>query len=119
MTRYWLIYETATYRLLDNLKDTNLSIDAHITYAKFIKSFNGQSGLFELYDVYNNGKELGGLLNVSFDETLDCSAYEGLDGYIPCRTVNRSQLGSMSFFHNRALMSDITMRISTVVWTFI
>ncbi|TDG45606.1 hypothetical protein AWZ03_007976 [Drosophila navojoa] len=50
----------------------NLSINADVTYVKEEK-YSKHDSLFTLYDVYNPGSHLGGQLNITIDQSINCN----------------------------------------------
>lgn len=88
-----------------------MAVDADVTYA-FPNPVivNGPQNMSYLtYDVYNNGLYLGGKLNMTGDEEVNCSP-KGCE-----RKRYLSTLHEKTRNENRWLLGDITMRVATVV----
>lgn len=87
--------------VLDALGDVDLYVDAEIK----VLVADGDDQL-KLYDVYNNGKSLGGTLNVTFDRVVNV---------LPSGEISfgRSIVNQKSKYQNRSNLSDITLRIGT------
>ncbi|XP_039449505.1 ionotropic receptor 75a-like [Culex pipiens pallens] len=88
--------------VLDALGDVDLYVDAEIK----VLVEDGDDQL-KLYDVYNNGKSLGGTLNVTFDRVVNV---------LPSGEIRfgRSIVDQKSKYLNRNNLSDITLRIGTI-----
>ena len=73
-----------------------------------------ETNFIPLYDIYNNGYHIGGDLNVTFDRYF---VYEG-NNLKSNSYLTTSKIGEKLKYENRMHMSDITMRIGTVVSLF-
>jgi len=66
-----------------------------------------------MYDIYNNGYNIGGKLNITFDSYF----------YVNLITrqfyITNSVIKLKSKYYNRCNMSDVTMRLTVVVGLFI
>lgn len=88
-----------------------LNVDADVTYAFPNPSTRNifRNSSIVTYDVYNNGYNLGGKLNMTADQAILCSSVE-------CHTeAYLSSLREKTKYQNRWYLKDITMRVSTVV----
>ncbi|XP_055855568.1 ionotropic receptor 75a-like isoform X2 [Episyrphus balteatus] len=106
----WLIVdmESNYKKFRKQFEDTMMAMDAQITYAKIdTANLNSSKLSFLHYDVYNNGKYLGGKLNITLNKKVTC-------GVEFCETKYLSDLELRSKTGNRCNLNDTTFRISTV-----
>ncbi|CAD7005840.1 unnamed protein product [Ceratitis capitata] len=112
----WLLYDRTAD--LDNFRriftDANLAVDAELTYAilkpTLPRNLTEASNIsYITYDVYNNGRFLGGKLNMTLDREFECN----LESCYIKR--NLSALHTRTKYGNRNLLHDITMRVTVVV----
>lgn len=112
----WLLYDRTAD--LDNFRriftDANLAVDAELTYAilkpTLPRNLTEASNIsYIAYDVYNNGRFLGGKLNMTLDREFECN----LESCYIKRNI--SALHTRTKYGNRNLLHDITMRVTVVV----
>ncbi|KAI8041633.1 hypothetical protein M5D96_005898 [Drosophila gunungcola] len=76
----------------------NLSLNADVTYVS-----RQEEDVFTLYDVYNKGSHLGGKLNITIDQSLQCNQsrcqvkYYLSDLHLRTRLQHRLDLSSVTF----------------------
>lgn len=93
---------------LVTLNTTRLFVDAEISYVDMPIDAS-LLDRFPIYDVYNNGHHIGGRLNVTLDRYFVYSQ-TSLKGYLTESIVNIN-----TKYDNRMDLSDVTMRVGTVV----
>ncbi|XP_053956450.1 ionotropic receptor 75a-like [Anastrepha ludens] len=112
----WLLYDRSAdmHKLRRLFTNANLSVDAQLTYATLRSQLHDTPphtnlSFYTTYDVYNNGRLLGGKLNVTIDREYQCN-------WKVCH-VSRylSELHLRHKYGNRDKLHDITMRVSTVI----
>ncbi|EDW41927.1 GM24303 [Drosophila sechellia] len=82
----------------------NISIDADVSYVKEQIQDNNDSVAYAVYDVYNNGKIIGGQLNVTGSHEMSCDPFK-------CRrTRYLSSLQKRSKYGNREQLTDVVLR---------
>ncbi|XP_037722867.1 ionotropic receptor 75a isoform X1 [Drosophila subpulchrella] len=87
----------------------NVSIDADVSYVKEEFQANNSSVVYAVYDVYNNGKIIGGQLNMTGSHEMACDPNE-------CRRIRYlSSLLKRSKYGNREQLTDVVLRVATVV----
>lgn len=91
---------------LETLNTTRLFVDAEISYVDFDGTIMDRT---PIYDVYNNGHHIGGRLNVTLDRYFVNSAPSG-KGYLTKSIINMK-----TKYDNRMDLSDVTLRVGTVV----
>lgn len=64
-----------------------------------------------MYDVFNNARVRGGLLNVTFDRFFKFPCKDNPDD-----CFSNSQLQTRTKYGNRDTMKDVTLRLATVVF---
>lgn len=115
---------------LQQLNETLLFIDAEITVVDLtnMKIFEGIKVQIEIFlwnclffldlsvqipllDVYNNGYHIGGKLNVTLDRFFTMNSMLDGSGHL-----SQSRLSVKHKYENRINMSDVTLRVGTVVW---
>lgn len=70
---------------------------------------NDENLTFRVYDVYNNGRHIGGKLNMTADREWTCNASScQLKRYM-------TELYKRSKYNNRNSMKDVTVRMATLV----
>ncbi|XP_030372010.1 uncharacterized protein LOC115622251 [Scaptodrosophila lebanonensis] len=106
---HWLLHgNSTTFEFYKYFAPFNISVDADVTYVQERASLNNNI-TYTLYDVYNNGKLIGGQLNVTADRDLVCNVAD-------CDTVRYlSSLHQRSKYANRNMLPDVLFRVSTVV----
>uniref|UniRef100_A0A1B0A6Q5 Uncharacterized protein n=1 Tax=Glossina pallidipes TaxID=7398 RepID=A0A1B0A6Q5_GLOPL len=87
----------------------NLSLDTDINYV--IKNttttlVEPSSSSFVVYDVYNNGFQIGGSLNITVDYEVECNS----SACLKCKYL--SKLHMRSLYGNRERLSDTRMRVT-------
>nr|NP_649012.2 ionotropic receptor 75a [Drosophila melanogaster]Q9VVL1.2 RecName: Full=Ionotropic receptor 75a [Drosophila melanogaster]AAF49300.2 ionotropic receptor 75a [Drosophila melanogaster]APD16193.1 ionotropic receptor 75a [Drosophila melanogaster] len=87
----------------------NISIDADVSYVKEQIQDNNDSVAYAVHDVYNNGKIIGGQLNVTGSHEMSC------DPFVCRRTRHLSSLQKRSKYGNREQLTDVVLRVATVV----
>uniref|UniRef100_A0A1I8NNR2 Ionotropic receptor 75a N-terminal domain-containing protein n=1 Tax=Stomoxys calcitrans TaxID=35570 RepID=A0A1I8NNR2_STOCA len=109
---HWLIYDdnSNVTKFRQQFKHYNMAVDADVNYVfpnqALLNSVHNFSYL--LYDVYNNGYNLGGKLNMTPDKEIICSRKQcELKEYL-------STLHEKSKYENRWYLGDMKMRVSTV-----
>ncbi|XP_065362168.1 uncharacterized protein Ir75a [Calliphora vicina] len=110
---HWLIYDPSSdlWNFKEVFQHFHLAVDADVTLAlpkpNLINSPKNSS--YILYDIYNNGYNLGGKLNVTQDRELICSTTHcSLKQYL-------SSLYKRTKYEHRWYLRDLTMRVTTVV----
>ncbi|KAL9905222.1 ionotropic receptor 75a-like [Glossina fuscipes fuscipes] len=93
----------------------NLSVDTDVNYV--IKNITTtfvepSSTSFIVYDVYNNGFQIGGSLNITVDYEVECNSLVCLK----CKYL--SNLHMRSLYGNRERLPDAMMRVAVVVTRF-
>jgi len=82
----------------------NVSIDADVSYVKEEFQDNNSSVVYAVYDVYNNGKIIGGQLNMTGSHEMACDPNE-------CRRIRYlSSLQKRSKYGNREQLTDVVLR---------
>ncbi|KRF99010.1 uncharacterized protein Dwil_GK28324 [Drosophila willistoni] len=107
---HWILYDQLgnTGKLIEYFKDANLSINADITY---IKPSCDEKNNFILYDVYNKGSWLGGRLNITIDQSVQCNPSQ-------CKVQKYlSTLHERTRMQQRQDLTGITFRFATLVST--
>uniref|UniRef100_A0A1B0G5E4 Uncharacterized protein n=1 Tax=Glossina morsitans morsitans TaxID=37546 RepID=A0A1B0G5E4_GLOMM len=114
---HWLIYDGSNELIAfqNTFQHLNLSVDTDINYV--IKNttttlVEPSSSSFVVYDVYNNGFQIGGSLNITVDYEVECNSLACLK----CKYL--SKLHMRSLYGNRERLSDIRMRVAVVVTRF-
>uniref|UniRef100_A0A1A9WE51 Ionotropic receptor 75a N-terminal domain-containing protein n=1 Tax=Glossina brevipalpis TaxID=37001 RepID=A0A1A9WE51_9MUSC len=114
---HWLIYDDSNeMKVFQNIfQHLNLSVDTDISYV--IRKTNSTplkstSTSYVVYDVYNNGFQIGGSLNITADHEVECSSTACL------KHKHLSNLHMRSVYGNRESLSDIIMRVAVVVTRF-
>lgn len=103
MTRFYNVFENVT-----------LSVDADIAYVvpqqEQTAAIDAEDQYsFLLVDVYNNGRLIGGKLNITSNYELECNSSS-------CSIANyRTELYKRSLYGNRETLRDVTMRVAVVV----
>ncbi|XP_037951960.1 ionotropic receptor 75a-like [Teleopsis dalmanni] len=109
---HWFLYDhQANVSNFQHLfEQMNLSVNADVTYAIFNEhGTNVQNTSYIIYDVYNNGRILGGKLNMTQDQEIVCNKTKcELRQYY-------SKLHLRPKYGNRNAIRDVTLRVSTVV----
>ncbi|KAM7354771.1 ionotropic receptor 75a-like [Cochliomyia hominivorax] len=110
---HWLIYDSLGD--LPKFKDLfgrfQMAVDADVTLFMDNRNLINSplNSSFILYDVYNNGYNLGGKLNMTIDREIKCSKRS-------CEVKRYlSSLHEKPKLEHRWYLRDITMRVSTVV----
>ncbi|XP_055903391.1 ionotropic receptor 75a-like [Eupeodes corollae] len=106
----WLIFdmESKYSELKMQFENAMMAMDAQITYSAINKANLNSSKLsFLNYDVFNNGKFLGGKLNITLNKEITCDKDS-------CTTSYLSGLELRPKAGNRCNLNDTTFRISTV-----
>ncbi|KAH8405061.1 hypothetical protein KR222_010395 [Zaprionus bogoriensis] len=106
---HWLLHGSLEVQsFYDYFETFNISIDADVSYVKQQLLEKDTVG-FTLYDVYNNGKHIGGKLNMTGDYEVHCNSS-------CCHLVRfLSSLHLRSKYGNREQLRDVVMRMATVV----
>lgn len=87
----------------------NISIDADVSYVKEQIQDNNDSVAYAVHDVYNNGKIIGGQLNVTGSHEMSC------DPFVCRRTRHLSSLQKRSKYGNREQLTDVVLRGKTLL----
>lgn len=92
---------------LNYLSKLNISVDVDISYINFGKySMSQNETIFELFDVYNNGNDLGGELRVVHDRFVAIDKNDAI-------RLTESALYPKIVYRKR--FEDITLRIGLIV----
>ncbi|KAM8708521.1 hypothetical protein ACLKA7_015490 [Drosophila subpalustris] len=87
----------------------NISVDADVSYVKQQVLDNTGDIIYALYDVYSNGKHIGGQLNITGDYELFCNTTScQLNRYL-------SSLHLRTKYRQREQLRDVILRVATVV----
>lgn len=114
---HWLIYDSQEDPLsLANLwrrfSNASLSVNADISYAVHA-NVSTEMTQFIIYDVYNNGHQIGGQLNVTVDYSIECDFKE-------CSNLTFiSDLHQRPLYGNRNNLYDINFPVAALVSVFI
>ncbi|XP_064545426.1 ionotropic receptor 75a [Drosophila montana] len=104
---HWLIYDQdfSWRQLHQRFAEAQLYLGTELTYVKPSANLNS----FILYDLYNKGKHVGGKLNITIDQQIDCNEQR-------CY-VNRylSDLHKRSRMQQRKFLTGLTLRINAVL----
>ncbi|EDV97845.1 GH14466 [Drosophila grimshawi] len=104
---HWLIYdqdENSTL-LQHRFAEAQLYMNTELTYARP----NSKLTSFILYDLYNKAKHLGGKLNITIDQQINCDEKE-------CRVYRfLSDLHKRSRLQHRKFLTGFTFRINAVI----
>ncbi|XP_075161159.1 ionotropic receptor 75a-like [Haematobia irritans] len=109
---HWLIYDgySDMEKFRYNFQNFNMAVDADLTYSfPNPKKLNTKMhSFYQTYDVYNNGYNWGGTLNMTADQEIACTQKK-------CqRNLYLSTLYQKRKYENRWHLRDITLRVSTV-----
>ncbi|KAM7354775.1 ionotropic receptor 75a-like isoform 3-T4 [Cochliomyia hominivorax] len=110
----WLAYdEVSNFSRFQNIfKNVTLSVDTRLTYVvpkHFTDSRNTSNTSYITFDVYNNGKIIGGSLNITTDYEIACNRKD-------CEIKNYlSELYKRPLYGNRESLRDINLRVALVV----
>ncbi|XP_017111809.2 ionotropic receptor 75a [Drosophila elegans] len=103
---HWLLYdeEGNLTKLTQQFEGANLSLNADVTYVS-----REEEDVFTLYDVYNKGSHLGGKLNITIDQSLQCNQSR-------CQVKDYlSDLHLRTRLQHRLDLSSVTFRLAAVV----
>ncbi|XP_032574973.1 ionotropic receptor 75a [Drosophila sechellia] len=103
---HWLLYDEAGNftKLVQLFKAANLSLNADVTYVS-----RQDEERFILHDVYNKGSHLGGKLNITVDQTLQCNrSHCQVKEYL-------SELHLRPRLQHRMDLSSVTFRLAALV----
>ncbi|XP_062703872.1 ionotropic receptor 75a-like [Aedes albopictus] len=96
---FWLIIDWQRNQTVFNfLENVNLYVDAEVK----VLTRNG------LYDVYNNGRPLGGQLNVTLDRDIN----------LETNRLGPSRFAGKPKYEHRRTLTDLTLRVGTVSQRF-
>ncbi|KAH8333027.1 hypothetical protein KR074_011744 [Drosophila pseudoananassae] len=111
---HWLIHGNQTeLQFYDFFSPFNISIDADVSYVKGDLMATNSSVRYSLYDVYNNGKIIGGQLNMT-------GSYEAACDPKGCERVKYlSSLLKRSRYGNREQLTDVVLRGKTFLKEYI
>ncbi|XP_020801931.1 glutamate receptor ionotropic, kainate 5 [Drosophila serrata] len=107
---HWLLHGNQSSQDFYNFfSPFNISIDADVSYVQEYDQTDNTTVLYNIYDVYNNGKIIGGQLNMT-------GSYESTCGLKEClKTRYLSTLQMRSKYGNREQLEDVVLRVATVV----
>nr|XP_016940246.2 ionotropic receptor 75a [Drosophila suzukii] len=107
---HWLLHgNQSVLEFYELFAPFNISIDADVSYVKEEFQANYSSVVYAVYDVYNNGKIIGGQLNMTGSHEMSCDPNE-------CRRIRYlSSLQKRSKYGNREQLTDVVLRVATVV----
>ncbi|XP_016982055.1 ionotropic receptor 75a [Drosophila rhopaloa] len=103
---HWLLYDEAGNftKLIDLFEGANLSLNADVTYVS-----RQDEEVFVLHDVYNKGSHLGGHLNITVDQRLQCNqSHCQVKDYL-------SDLHLRTRQQHRLDLSSVTFRLAALV----
>lgn len=103
---HWLLYDEAGNftKLIQLFEGANLSLNADVTYVS-----REDEERFILHDVYNKGSHLGGKLNITVDQTLQCNrSHCQVKEYL-------SELHLRPRLQHRMDLSSVTFRLAALV----
>lgn len=93
-------------------KNVNLSVDTRLTFVVPQLpqvSLNEEKTTYITFDVYNNGRFIGGTINITSNYEIECNQTGcELKQYL-------SDLYKRPLYGNRQTLSDVTIRASVVV----
>ncbi|KAH8296115.1 hypothetical protein KR054_001969 [Drosophila jambulina] len=107
---HWLLHGNhSDQEFYDFFSPFNISIDADVSYVQEYDQPDNSSVVYAIYDVYNNGKIIGGQLNMtgSYESTCDLKECR--------RTKYLSSLQMRTKYGNREQLTDVVLRVATVV----
>lgn len=97
------------FDLWRRFNSASLSVNADLSYAVHINNNSIQSTKYIIYNVYNNGHQIGGQLNVTVDYSIECNDRE-------CTNLSFiSDLYQRTVYGNRNNLYDINFRVATLV----
>ncbi|XP_052844502.1 ionotropic receptor 75a [Drosophila gunungcola] len=107
---HWLLHgNQSVSEFYDMFAPFNISIDADVSYVKEELQDINSSFVYAVYDVYNNGKIIGGELNMTGSHEMACDPNE-------CQKIRYlSSLQKRSKYGNREQLTDVVLRVATVV----
>ncbi|XP_070142050.1 ionotropic receptor 75a [Drosophila kikkawai] len=107
---HWLLHGNQSAQdFYDFFSPFNISIDADVSYVQEYDQADSSSVVYAIYDVYSNGKIIGGQLNIT-------GSYESTCNPKKCRrTRYLSNLQKRSKYGNREQLTDVVLRVATVV----
>ncbi|XP_037951935.1 ionotropic receptor 75a-like [Teleopsis dalmanni] len=112
---HWLLYDNngnLSY-FKELFEKVNLFANADVTFIVPNKErTNIQNTSYIIYDVYNNGRPLGGKLNITLDHEVICNNTNCQLGQYYSKLHLRSKYG------NRNTLKDVTLRIAVVANKF-
>lgn len=97
-------------QLVDLFDNANLSVNADVTYVKpHSDPVSSDGSVFTLFDVYNRGSHLGGKLNITIDQNVQCNRTN-------CEVKEYlSELHQRTRLQHRSNLSGITFRQAALV----
>ncbi|KAH8239060.1 hypothetical protein KR032_000304 [Drosophila birchii] len=111
---HWLLHgKQPVQDFYDFFFPFNISIDADVSYVQEYEQTDNFSVIYGIYDVYNNGKIIGGQLNIT-------GSYESICNPSECRRVRYlSTLQMRSKYGNREQLKDVVLRGNLLFFIFI
>ncbi|XP_017134534.1 ionotropic receptor 75a [Drosophila miranda] len=110
---HWLLHgNESEVGFYDFFSTFNISIDADVSYVKEeppSSDYNASAVVYASYDVYSNGRIIGGQLNLTANYACGCD----LSGCQRMRYL--SPLHLRSKYGNREQLTDVVLRVATVV----